>query len=264
MPDYKAIATAARKRVLEMVYRAQSSHIGSNLSAVDILTVLFEKMDLGKDKLVVSKGWIAAAVYYFLAQKGVIPEGDLPRYCQPEETEYIGLIEPHGKFGLEFAGGSMGYGLPAGVGFALAKKLNKDSPAGEGKIHVVMSDGEMQIGTTWESILIARQHKLANLIVWVDNNKLQAMGPTKEIVDIEPLDEKLTTFGWAVQRIDGHDFQAIEQALQKISGDNPNMIICDTVKGKGVSFMENENLWHYANIKEDDYKKALRELESLN
>src|SRR3989344_1116289 len=151
MTDYQTIARAARKRVLEMVYKAQSSHIGSNFSSIDILAVLFEKMDMKKDKFIASKGWVAASVYYFLAEKGIIPKEDLERYCLPDEKEYIGLVEPHHKFGLEFAGGSMGYGLPGGVGFALAKKLNNES----GKIHVLMSDGEMKIGTTWEVILIA-------------------------------------------------------------------------------------------------------------
>lgn len=260
MSDYKKIATAARKTVLEMVYKAQSSHIGSNFSSIDIMAVLFEKMDVKKDKFIASKGWVAAAVYYFLAQKGIIPKEDLERYWQPGETEYIGLVEPHQKFGLEFAGGSMGYGAPAGVGFALAKKLNNDPATAGGKIHVLMSDGEMQIGTTWEAILIAKHHGLSNLVAWVDNNRFQAMGLTKDILNVEPIDERVKSFGWAVQRIDGHDFEEIESAFGKISDSAPNMIICDTVKGKGVSFMENENLWHYANIKEDDYKKALAEL----
>lgn len=258
MPDYKIIAANARKKVLEMIFAAQSSHVGSNLSAIDILAVLFEKMDVKKDKFVASKGWVAASVYYFLAKKEVIPEEHLERYCQPNEEEYIGLVEPRGKFGLEFAGGSMGFGLPAGVGFALAKKMDKD----DGKIYVLMSDGEIQTGTTWESALIAKQHKLGNLAVWVDNNRLQAMGKTEEILNIEPLDEKFKALGWAVQRIDGHDHDAIETATKNLASDKPNIIICDTIKGKGVSFMENNNLWHYANIKEDDYKKALKELEA--
>ena len=256
MADYTKIATDARKNVLEMIYRAQSSHIGSNFSAIDLLSVLFEKMDVKKDKFIASKGWVAASVYYFLAQKGIIPKEDLERYCQPGEKEYIGLVEPHGKFGLEFAGGSMGYGLPGGVGFALAKKLNGE----EGRIHVLMSDGEMQIGTVWESILISKQHNLSNLVAWIDNNRFQAMGPTKDILNVEPLDERVKSFGWSVQRINGHDFRAIESALESISTAAPNMIVCDTIKGKGVSFMENENLWHYAIIKEDDYEKALLEL----
>ncbi|MBI2012984.1 MAG: transketolase [Candidatus Colwellbacteria bacterium] len=256
MTDYQKIATEARKTVLRMIYEAQSSHIGSNFSAIDVLAVLFEKMDLEKDKFIASKGWIAASVYYFLAEKEVIPKEDLERYCRPGEKEYIGLVEPHHKFGLEFAGGSMGFGLPGGVGFALAKKLNNES----GKIHVLMSDGEMQIGTTWESILIAKQHNLSNLIAWIDNNQLQAMGKTKDILNVEPLDERVKSFGWEVQRIDGHNFKAIESALENASSSSPNMIICDTVKGKGVSFMENNNLYHYKMLSQEEFNEAVQEL----
>jgi len=256
MTDYKKIATEARKTVLEMIFQAQSSHIGSNFSCIDILSVLFEKMDVKKDKFIASKGWVAASVYYFLAQKEIIPKEDLERYCKPDEKEYIGLVEPHNKFGLEFAGGSMGFGLPASVGFALAKKMDK----ADGRVYVLMSDGEMQVGTTWESVLIAKQHNLSNLAVWVDNNRLQAMGPTKEIVNIEPLDERVKSFGWAVQRINGHNFEEIESAFNKLSDSSPNMIICDTIKGRGVGFMENNNLYHYKMLSEEEYKKALEEL----
>ncbi|HXF44402.1 MAG TPA: 1-deoxy-D-xylulose-5-phosphate synthase N-terminal domain-containing protein [Candidatus Paceibacterota bacterium] len=256
MTDYKKIATDARKTVLAMIYKAQSSHIGSNFSVIDILAVLFEKMDVKKDKFIASKGWVAASVYYFLAEKGVIPKEDLERYCGPNEEIYIGLVEPHQKFGLEFAGGSMGFGLPAGVGFALAKKMNKD----DGKVYILMSDGEMQIGTTWESVLIAKQHNLSNLVIFVDNNRLQAMGKTEEILNIEPLDERVKSFGWAVQRVNGHDFEAIERTFNNFSNDSPNMVICDTIKGRGVSFMENENLYHYKNLSEEEYKEAMEEL----
>ncbi|OGG37841.1 hypothetical protein A2116_00265 [Candidatus Jorgensenbacteria bacterium GWA1_49_17] len=256
MTNYKKIATEARKTVLTMVYKAQSSHVGSNLSSIDILTVLFDKMDVKRDKFIASKGWVAASVYYFLAQRGIIPKEDLERYWKPGEEKYIGLVEPHGVFGLEFASGSMGFGLPAGVGFALAKKMDKDS----GKVHVLMSDGEMQIGTTWESILIAKQHNLSNLTVWVDNNRLQAMGPTKDIVNIEPLDERVKSFGWAVERIDGHNFEAIEKAFENTSNSSPNMIICDTIKGKGWKRAENNNLYHYKMLSEKEYKEASEEL----
>ncbi len=170
-------------------------------------------------------------------------------------SKFIGLTEPvHPD--IIFAGGSMGLSFPAGVGFALAKKLKGE----EGKIHILMSDGEMQIGTTWESVLIARQHSLSNLAVWVDNNRLQAMGLTKEILNIEPIDERVKSFGWSVQRIDGHNFEEIESALGKLSDSSPNMIICDTIKGKGISFMENDNLYHYKMLSEEEYNNALAEL----
>jgi len=258
MTDYKQISIEARKKVLEMIYKAQSSHIGSNFSCIDIISVLFEKMDLKNDKFIASKGWVAASVYYFLAEKGIIPKEDLERFYKPGETEYIGLVEPQGKFGMEFAGGSMGFGLPAGVGYALAKKMDKKN----GNIHVLLSDGEMQIGTVWESVLIAKQHNLSNLVAWIDNNRLQAMGETKDILNIEPLDERIKSFGWNVQRIDGHDFEAIETALKNLSNSSPNMIICDTIKGKSWKRAENNNLYHYKNLSEEEYNEASRELNS--
>lgn len=256
--EYKKIATDARKKVLEMIYKAQTSHIASNFSCLDILTVLFEKMDPRKDKFIASKGWIAASVYYFLAKKGIIPEKDLERYCQPGEKKYIGLIEPQGKFGLEFAGGSMGYGLPAGTGFALAKKLKKE----EGTIYVIESDGGMQVGQTWEAVQIARQHKLNNLVLIVDDNSLQAMGETKKILNIHPLDKKLKIFGWDVKKINGHNFRQIEKAFRQAQGKlkKPLAIIAKTIKGYPISFMSGNNLYHYKNLSKQEYLKALKEL----
>jgi len=197
-------------------------------------------------------------VYYFLAEKGIIPKEDLETYCQ-EGSKYIGLVEPCVR-GIEAAGGSMGFGLPFGVGFALAKKLKKE----KGKAFILMSDGEMDIGSTWESALIAAHHKLDNLVVIVDFNGLQAMGKVKEILNVEPLKDKWTAFGWEVREIDGHNFEEIEKALVILpaSEGKPMVIIAKTIKGKGVSFMEGENLWHYKAPSKEEYQKALKELES--
>jgi transketolase len=250
--NYPEIAKEVRLKVLELIYNAQSSHIGSNFSAIDFLTVLFEKMSVRQDELIVSKGWIAASIYVFLARKGIIPVADLQRYCQDGEEEYIGLIEPHGKFGLRFAGGSMGYGLPAGVGFALAKKMSGDP----GQVYVVMSDGEQAIGTTWEAGLIAAHHKLDNLTVIVDYNGFQAMGEVIDILNLGDLNKKWQAMGWETYDIDGHRFGEVEFALTGPHGGRPKVIIANTVKGKGVPFMENDNLWHYKNIEPDIYEKA--------
>jgi len=264
-PDgYKQIATAARKKVLEMIYQAQTSHIGSNFSSIDILTVLYNIANIDKelredrDRIVTSKGWVAASVYYFLAQKGIIPKEDLETYCE-EGSKYIGLVEPNVR-GIEAAGGSMGFGLPFSIGFALAKKIKKE----KGKVFVLMSDGEMDCGTTWESALIAAHNKLDNLVVVIDFNGLQAMGKVKDILNIEPLKDKWKAFGWEVREIDGHNFEEIEKALTKSvqKKEKPMVIIARTIKGKGVSFMEGNNIWHYKAPSEEEYQKALRELES--
>lgn len=261
---YKEIALRARKTVLRLIYQAQTSHIGSNFSCIDILTVLYNIANVDKDlkedrdRVVVSKGWVAASVYYFLAEKGIIPKEDLETFCR-DGSKYVGLAEPNVR-GIEAAGGSMGFGLPFGVGFALAKKIKKE----KGKVFVLVSDGEMQIGTTWESALIAAHRQLANLFVIVDANELQAMGRVQEILNIEPLKNKWQAFGWEVREIDGHNFEEIESTLiaPALNKEKPVVIIAKTIKGKGVSFMEGNNLYHYKAPSDEEYQRALKELNS--
>ncbi|MCH8741633.1 transketolase [Patescibacteria group bacterium] len=262
--NYKNLAQKTRKTVLRLIYQAQVSHIGPNFSCIDILTVLYSIANIDKDlkedrdRIVISKGWVAATIYTLLAEKGIIPKEDLETYCR-DGSKYIGLVEPSVR-GIEAAGGSMGFGLPFGVGFALAKKLKKE----KGKAFVLMSDGEMQIGTTWESALIAAHHKLDNLFVIVDANELQAMGKVEEILNIEPLKDKWKAFGWEVREINGHNFEEIEKSLISSPShkEKPIVIIAKTIKGKGVSFMEGKNLYHYKAPSEEEYQRALKELES--
>jgi transketolase len=249
---YKEIALEARKKVLELIYKAQTSHIGSNFSCIDLLTVIFEKADIDKDKIILSKGWAAASLSYFLWRKGRITKEELDSYCQPG-SKFIGLAEPIIPE-IPAAGGSMGFGLPFGTGFALAKKLKKEN----GKVFVLMSDGEMDCGTTWESALISAHHKLNNLFVVVDANELQAMGEVKDILNIEPLRDKWQAFGWEVREIDGHNFDKIEGSL--ISSEKPTVVIAKTIKGKGISFMEGKNLYHYKAPSDEEYQRALKEL----
>src|SRR3989344_1487612 len=199
--DYKTIAYDARLKVLDMIYKAQTSHIGSNFSVIDLAAVLYQNTDLSRDRILWSKGWVAASAYYFLSEKGIFPKEDLDTFCQGD-SKYIGLVEPHVK-GIDFAGGSMGMGLPASVGYALAKKMDK----AEGRIYVIMSDGEQDIGTTWESALIASHHKLDNLVVIIDSNKFQAMGKISDVLNIEPLADKWSSFGFDVSQINGHNFK---------------------------------------------------------
>lgn len=253
MITLKQQATEARIKVLELIYKAQTSHIGSNFSVIDILTVLFNKIDLEKDKVILSAGWKAASLYYFWWTKGKITDEELNSYCMPG-SKFIGLAEsviPE----IPFAGGSMGMGLPAGVGFALAKKLKGE----EGKIYVLMSDGEMQCGTTWESALIASHHNLDNLVVIVDCNGLQAMGKVNEILNIESLEEKWNSFGWLCDKVNGHNFESLKN-IDLRGLERPRIIFADTIKGKGVSFMENNNIFHYKAPNEEEYNKALKEL----
>lgn len=247
--DYAALALESRKKVLELVYNAQSSHIGSLLGAADIFAVVFPNIDLDKDKFILSAGWKAALLYFHLWKKGRITLEQLDSYCQ-EGSPFIGLAEPiHPD--IPFAGGSMGYGLPGAVGFALAKKLKGE----EGTIYCYMSDGELAIGTTWEAALIASHHKLDNLVVIIDVNGLQAMGKTEDI-----LKTGFPGYGGKIMELNGHNFQMIENAINSNFKDQSLVILAHTIKGKGVSFMENDNTWHYKAPSKEEYEKALTEL----
>ena len=251
---YSEIARASRLKVLDLIYKAQTSHIGSNFSCADILAVLFEKIDLDKDRFVLSAGWKAAMLYYHLWRKGRITLEELDSYCQPD-SKWIGLAEPVHK-DIPIAGGSMGIGFPGAVGLALAKKLKGE----EGTVYCLMSDGELQCGTTWESALIASKHKLDNLIVIVDDNGFQAMGKTDEI-----LGAGFPIKNWNGHKCDGHDYKALETLLSPpppSENPMPTVILARTVKGRGVPKWENDNLWHYAQIKEDDYNYAKQCLNS--
>lgn len=251
--DFKSLAKESRLKILDLVYKAQTSHIGSLMGAVDIFAVLFSKIDLDKDKFILSAGWKAALLYFHLWKKGRITLEELDSYCQ-EGSKFIGLAEPiHPD--IPFAGGSMGYGLPAAVGFALAKKLKGE----EGTVYCYMSDGELAIGTTWEAALIAAHHQLDNLVVFMEKNDLQAMGQTKDILGLAPLSNKFSTFNWDVRSINGHYYRNISTVLTQL-GDRPRIIIATTIKGKGVSFMENNNLYHYKALSEEEYLKAKAEL----
>ena len=260
MKNYKKIANDARKKVLEMVHRASTSHIGSNFSAIDLMAVLFSNIKLDKnlktdrDRFVLSKGWVAASLYYFLAQKGIIPKKDLNEFGIGD-TKYIGLAEPTVR-GVEMAGGAMGHGLPIALGMALGAKFKKKNY----RVYVLMSDGELDCGTTWECAALAAHHKLDNLTVIIDCNGFQAMGKKREVLNMEPLADKWRAFNWSVKEIDGHNFKAIEGAIMQRPRYKPSVIIARTRKGKGVSFMENKLEWHYKNINAKDYQKALAEL----
>ena len=250
MSDYPTLAKDTRRKVLSMVFKAQTSHIASNFSVIDIASVLYENLGK-KDEVVWSKGWAAASIYYFLVKQGKIPAEDLEKFGT---APYIGLAETSVP-GVLCSGGAMGHGLPIAVGMAIGKKRARE----EGMIYCIMSDGEMQEGTTWESALIAGHNKPNNLTVLIDYNKWCAMGRTNEVANVEPFEDKWRAFGFDVQRINGHNYQEIERALLKTS-DKPRAIICDTVKGKGVSFFEDHLLFHYKYVEKDEYEKAMAEL----
>jgi len=263
--EYQKISNKIRQQALSCHYQSRSSHIGSGFSCVDILSVLYggwlnvapDKINApNRDRFILSKGHAAAAYYATLAEFGFLRRECLQSYCK-FGSKLGGHVSRHVP-GVEFSSGSLGHGLSAGVGMALGAKR-----AGKGyRVVVLMSDGEFDSGANWEAIMMAAGQKLDNLLVIVDRNQLQAMGFTEDIVPLGDLVRKFEAFGWGAEEIDGHDFKKIKSTLGQISFANkkPNVIIADTVKGKGVSFMENRLEWHYKSPDKNEFKKAMQEL----
>ena len=254
---YKELARKCRLKVLEMVHKAGTSHIASNFSIIDVAVVLYENLK-EKDEVVWSAGWKSATIYYFLAQQGKIPKEDLEIFGQEVNGKipYLGLAETNVN-GVLCNGGSMGHGLPIACGMALAKKLKGE----EGNVYCIMSDGETNEGTTWESAAFAAHHELDNLTVIVDKNEWQAMGRTEEILDIG-IKNVFQGFGFSAHEFNGHDYTKIEETVSMNAVVKPLVLVFNTIKGKGVSFMENHLLYHYKNVGKEDYEKAVLELKS--
>jgi len=265
--DTVNLAKAIRKRALRMVHRAKSSHIGSCLSAADILAVLYGKVLRvdptrpdwpERDRFILSKGHAASALYAVLAERGFFPVDLLDTYCE-DGSRLVGHVTS-GVPGVEVSTGSLGHGLPVACGMALAAKRRKLP----WRVFALLSDGELDEGSNWEAILFAPHHKLDNLTAIVDYNKIQSFGSVKEVLDLDPLPEKWRAFRWAVREIDGHDLRQIEEVLTRLplEAGKPSVVIAHTVKGKGVSFMEGQLAWHYKSPTDEQLAQALAELES--
>ena len=247
-----------RKNILKLSYKAKSSHIGSCLSIVEILAVLYHNILKKKDRFILSKGHAALALYCTLYQKKYISLKTLNSFGS-NKTILMNHVS-HKVNGVEFSTGSLGHGLPVAIGKAIKFKINKE----KNKVYVLMSDGEINEGTTWEGLLFASHHKLDNLNIIIDYNKIQSMDFVKKVINIEPLKSKFLSFGCNVKIINGHNITAINNALIRSAKNKPNVIIANTVKGKGVSFMENNNLWHYKNPNLEELKRSLLEINKKN
>lgn len=264
--ELESLSLENRRNILDMVYTAQSGHIGGSLSSCDILTVLFHKCmnfraDMSeeefklRDRFILSKGHISPLYYSILAQLGFFPKEELLSF-RKLGTRLQGH-PTHMTPGVEMSTGSLGQGLSFACGIALALRLDKN-PA---KVFVLMGDGELQEGNVWEALMQVSHRKLNNLIGIVDRNMLQIDGNTENVMALGNIAEKFKTFGWNVAEIDGHDFEQIYSAIEQAKkSDGPFMIVANTVKGKGVSFMENNPDWHGTAPKEPDYLKAKQEL----
>ena len=247
-----------RSNILNHTYKAKSSHIGSCLSIVEILVVLYNKVLKKNDRFILSKGHAALALYCTLFEKKIISQKILNTFGF-NKSILMNHVS-HKVKGVEFSTGSLGHGLPVAVGKALKFKINKES----NRVFVLLSDGEMNEGTTWESLLFASHHKLDNLNIIIDYNKIQSMDFVKKVINIEPLKSKLSSFGCNVHEINGHDILAIHKVLTKKNKNKPKIVIANTIKGKGVSFMENNNLWHYKNPNQKELVAGLNEIKNKN
>lgn len=262
----ESIAARIRGRIVEMSYHSKAAHLGSSLSCVDILVALYWKIlnidpkkptDPKRDRFILSKGHGASAIFATLAFKGFFPETILNTYALPgsrlEEHPGPGCVP-----GIEAATGSLGHGLCLGIGMALAGRLqNLDY-----RVFALLSDGECNEGSVWEAAMFAAGQKLEKVISIIDFNKWQATGRSCEVMAIKPLKDKLRSFGWSAYEIDGHDMKALTDVLKNCpdGSGKPVAIIANTIKGKGVSFMEDDNNWHYripTNQEVTDAKKEL-------
>ncbi len=260
------LAAKIRRHVLEMTSRGGSSHIASAFSMTDIIAVLYGEVLrkdpkdpkwAKRDRFILSKGHAGAAVYAALAESGYFSTEILETHYQ-DGSFLSGHVSHKGIPGVELSTGSLGHGLSVGTGMALAAKRSGQ----DHRVVVVLSDGECDEGSNWEAIMFASHHKLGNLVAIVDYNKLQSLTTISETLELEPFEDKWRSFGWDVRRVDGHNHHELKNVLSLTAGAKPLCIIADTIKGKGVSFMENKVVWHYRTAKGDEYEAAKVELEA--
>lgn len=264
--ELKKISKNVRKSIIEQVYSAASGHPGGALSIADILTVLyFNQMNINperpddekRDRFILSKGHASAALYAVLAEKGYFPKKDLKTF-----RNINSYLQGHPDVkkipGVDMTTGSLGQGLSAANGMAMISKLDKSSI----RVYCLVGDGEIEEGQIWEAAMTSSKYKLDNLCLIVDNNNLQIDGTLEEVMSSYPIDEKFKSFGFNVINIEGHDYEQIISAFEsaKICKGKPTVIIAKTIKGKGVSFMENKAEWHGKAPKQEEYEMALMEL----
>ena len=264
--DSKFLATLIRKNSLNMVHKASASHIASALSITDIVAVLYadimkydieDAKSLTRDRFILSKGHACVAIYSVLAEVGFINKDSLETYGE-DDSWLMNHISHHVK-GVEFSTGALGHGLPFGVGKALFAKIKNK----KWRTYVLLSDGELDEGSNWEAFMFASHHNLNNLVSIIDYNKLQSLDTIEATLQLEPLRDKLESFGWTVIEIDGHDHDELKKSLNK-KNHKPLAVIAHTTKGKGVSFMENNVSWHYKSPSKEELKLALNELNIKN
>ena len=268
--DPKTLAWLIRRNGLEMTHLSRGSHIGSVLSVAEIIAVLYarvlnvdpkEPKKPDRDRLILSKGHAGSAVYAALAETGFFPVEQLKTHYA-NGSILSGHVSHKGVPGVEVSTGSLGHGLGVGTGMALGAKMD----GAQWRTYVVLGDGECDEGSVWESALQAAQYKLDRLIAVVDYNHMQSLATVDETLRLEPFEQKWKDFGWNAISVDGHDTEALlkafEWAKENAGSRKPSVILAHTVKGKGISFMENNILWHYRTPQGEEYDAALKELEA--
>ncbi len=258
-------ATAIRRIVLEQSHRAHVGHIGSCLSVADLLAALYGRVlripapdDPARDRFILSKGHAALALYAALYLRGWLSAAELDTFCG--DGSLLGVHPDHAIRGVDLSTGSLGIGLSAGAGMALAARLD----ASPRRVFVLISDAECNEGSVWETVMFAAHHRLSNLVAIVDLNGQQALGATSDILSLEPLIEKWRAFGWQTAEVDGHDVSAIAGAIESMDPSEaagPRVVMARTVFGKGVPFMEGKLRWHYFPMSDDEYREAMAGLE---
>ncbi len=267
--DLYQVATELRKRIVTTSSRSNIPHLGSCLSCLDLLIYLYWiKLNIDplnpfsnqRDRFILSKGHAAPALFQVLALKGFFPETSLELFGEPGSVFHEHPPKPGYIPGVEAATGSLGHGMPMTLGMALSSKLIDIKY----DCYALISDGECNEGSIWECAMMASSQKADNLTVIVDYNKWQATGRSNEIMALEPLKQKWKAFGWNTKEISGHNFEEIDRAFKDLSKKNgkPSVIIANTIKGKGISFMEDDNNWHYRTPNEQELEKALEELKA--
>lgn len=257
--ELRKIAKEVRKDILLQVYSANSGHPGGSLSSADILTAIYFKLLNDGDKVVLSKGHASPALYAVLAEKGFFDKKELTTF-----RKLGSILQGHPSArstpGVDVSSGSLGQGLSVANGIALASRLDKK----ENYVYVILGDGEIQEGQVWEAAMSSSHYGLNNVIAFLDYNRLQIDGSNDEVMTVKPVDKKFESFGWFVQEIDGHNFDEIINAVEKAKKqDKPSMIIANTIKGKGVYFMENKASWHGKAPNEEQYNEAILALENM-
>ena len=259
--DRAHYAHEIRRTIIDQSFRANVGHIGSALSISDLVAAVIgaeARLDrkADRDRVVLSKGHAALALYAALHLSGRLEEGAIDTYCA--DGTLLGVHPEHGLAGIDFCTGSLGQGLSLGAGAALgAKRQGSDR-----RVFVIISDAELNEGSTWEAVMFAAQHGLDNLTLIIDLNGQQALGYTRDIIDLDVIEDKLSLFGWSAEAVPGHDQEALGTALRPDAEGRPRAIVAETTFGYGVSFMESQVKWHYLPLNDETYAAALAELDA--